>query len=132
MSQTTAGNQAMTDEKEQDTSEVSGPATVENSSPKERWSSIDNDKSDGHIFLLIFSLFLGVFVMALDQTIIGTAVPAITSEFNSLDDIAWYGSGYLLTITAFQPTFGKLYQFFRAKTVFMACVVVFEGPSRAT
>lgn len=65
--------------------------------------------------------------MALDSTIIGTAVPSITTEFGALDDIAWYGSGYLLTITAFQPLLGKLYQFFNVKLVFMTCIVVFEG-----
>lgn len=42
------------------------------------------------------SLFCGTFVMALDSTIIDTAVPSITTEFVALDDIAWYGSGYLL------------------------------------
>ncbi|KAI1815752.1 major facilitator superfamily domain-containing protein [Poronia punctata] len=84
------------------------------------------DTKGTQLFLLVFSLFLGVFVMALDQTIVGTAVPAITTQFNSLDDIAWYGSGYLLTITAFQPTFGKLYRIFNVKLVFMACVLVFE------
>ena len=77
--------------------------------------------------LLIASLFCGTFVMALDATIIGTAVPTITAEFKSLDDIAWYGSGYLLTITAFQPTFGKLYRFVNTKWVFMVCVVIFKG-----
>ncbi|RYP77943.1 hypothetical protein DL771_000802 [Monosporascus sp. 5C6A] len=76
--------------------------------------------------LLMASLFCGTFVMALDATIIGTAVPSITTEFNSLDDIAWYGSGYLLTITAFQPTFGKLYRFVNTKGVFMACIFTFE------
>ncbi|KAI1169477.1 MFS general substrate transporter [Nemania sp. FL0916] len=82
--------------------------------------------SDIQLYLLIAGLFCGTFIMALDATIIGTAVPSITTEFNSLDDIAWYGSGYLLTITAFQPTFGKLYGFVNTKAVYMACVVIFE------
>lgn len=77
--------------------------------------------------LLMASLFCGTFVMALDSTIIGTAVPSITTEFGALDDIAWYGSGYLLTITAFQPLFGKLYRYFNIKVVFMACILTFEG-----
>lgn len=87
----------------------------------------DRVNTNLQLFLLISCLFGGVFVMALDATIIGTAVPRITTEFNSLDDIAWYGSGYLVTITAFQPTFGKIYQFMNIKVVFMACVVTFEG-----
>ncbi|KAF3015970.1 hypothetical protein E8E14_012880, partial [Neopestalotiopsis sp. 37M] len=86
-----------------------------------------NEKDNkAQLFLLLSCLFCGVFVMALDATIIGTAVPSITTDFKSLDDIAWYGSGYLLTITAFQPTFGKIYQFMNIKAVFMACVMIFE------
>lgn len=77
--------------------------------------------------LLMASLFCGTFVMALDSTIIGTAVPSITTQFNSLDDIAWYGSGYLLTITAFQPLLGKVYRFVNVKVVFMTCITIFEG-----
>lgn len=65
--------------------------------------------------------------MALDSTIIGTAVPSITKQFGALDDIAWYGSGYLLAIAAFQPLFGKLYQFVNIKLVFMTCIMIFEG-----
>jgi hypothetical protein len=114
--------------------EVKGPENDEGKrivSPT-RSSSHDGAKttevtSNLQVCLLIASLFCGTFVMALDATIIGTAVPKITSEFNSLDDIAWYGSGYLLTITAFQPTFGKLYQFVNIKALFMACVLTFEG-----
>lgn len=94
----------------------------------------DNKETQGNetignlqLCLLVASLFCGTFVMALDATIIGTAVPSITTDFNSLDDIAWYGSGYLLTITAFQPSLGKLYRYVNVKLVFMACVVVFEG-----
>ncbi|KAJ4422061.1 hypothetical protein N0V82_003251 [Gnomoniopsis sp. IMI 355080] len=50
-----------------------------------------NRRTRLELCLLIASLFCGTFIMALDATIIGTAVPSITTEFNSLDDIAWYG-----------------------------------------
>ncbi|KAK9416944.1 putative Major facilitator superfamily (MFS) profile domain-containing protein [Seiridium unicorne] len=86
----------------------------------------DSVTSNLQVVLLLGGLFCGVFVMALDATIIGTVVPIISTEFNALDDIAWYGSGYLLTITALQPTFGKLYRIVNVKWAFMACVVVFE------
>lgn len=89
-------------------------------------SEASESTSNLQLSLLVASLFCGTFVMALDATIIGTAVPSITTDFNSLDDISWYGSGYLLTITAFQPTLGKVYRYFNVKLVFMACVLVFE------
>lgn len=43
--------------------------------------------------IIIASLCLSVFLMALDNTIIATAIPVITDKFNALDDVGWYGSG---------------------------------------
>lgn len=43
--------------------------------------------------LLCLALCLSVFLMALDTTIIATAIPKITDEFQSLTDVGWYGSG---------------------------------------
>ena len=47
-------------------------------------------------------------------------------RFQALNDVGWYGSAYLLTTTAFQPTFGKVYKMFKIKWVYMSCVFVFE------
>ncbi|KAN0074851.1 Major facilitator superfamily domain containing protein [Elaphomyces granulatus] len=80
-------------------------------------------------FIVIGSLFLGTFLPALDTTIIGTAIPSITTSFHTLDDIAWYGSGYLLTLTALQPSFGKLYKLLNVKAIYLTCVAIFEGGS---
>jgi hypothetical protein len=64
------------------------------------------------LVLILLALCCAVFLVALDQTIIATAIPKITDQFNSISDIGWYGSSYLLTATALQPTFGKLYRVF--------------------
>ena len=77
--------------------------------------------------IITLSLALGTFLIALDTLIIGTAVPSITTAFHSLEDIAWYGSSYLLTITALQPSFGKLYKFFGIKSIYLGCIATFEG-----
>jgi hypothetical protein len=60
--------------------------------------------------LIIVSLFITVFLVALDQTIIGTAIPKITDQFHSVQDVGWYGSAYFLTSTALQPTYGRIYK----------------------
>jgi hypothetical protein len=60
--------------------------------------------------IIIASLFLTVFLVALDQTIIGTAIPKITDQFHSIGDVGWYGSAYFLTSTALQPTYGRIYK----------------------
>ncbi|OAL38217.1 hypothetical protein AYO20_02669 [Fonsecaea nubica] len=75
---------------------------------------------------LIIALDLAVFLVALDQTIIATAIPKITDRFNSVTDIGWYGSAYFLTSTALQPSFGRIYKFFQIKWVFLSAISVFE------
>jgi len=47
--------------------------------------------------LCIFALCTAVFCVALDNTIIATAIPRITDDFHALQDVGWYGSAYLLT-----------------------------------
>ncbi|KAJ7618498.1 DHA14-like major facilitator [Roridomyces roridus] len=78
------------------------------------------------LFLMCLALCLAVFLVALDNTILATAIPKITDHFNSLDDVGWYGSSYLLTTAAFQLLFGRLYSFLSIKWVFIGAIVVFE------
>ncbi len=78
------------------------------------------------LWLIMFSLCCAIFLVALDQTIISTAIPKITDDFSSITDIGWYGSAYLLTATAFQPTYGKIYTIFSIKWVFLGAIGVFE------
>ncbi|KAJ9164826.1 MFS general substrate transporter [Coniochaeta hoffmannii] len=68
----------------------------------------------------------GVFMIALDNAIISTAIPKITSQFNSLNDVAWYGTAYLLTTMSLQPTFGKIYTLFNLKWTYTVALLVFE------
>ena len=79
--------------------------------------------------IIMFALCLSVFCMALDNTIIATAVPRITDDFHSLQDIGWYGSAYLLTTCAFQLFFGKLYSRFDIKSVYLSALFLFEAGS---
>lgn len=76
--------------------------------------------------IIIVSLCLSVFLMALDNTIIATAIPKITDHFKALDDVGWYGSAYLLTECALLLLFGKLYTFFSIKYVYLTAIFIFE------
>jgi len=78
------------------------------------------------LFLLALALCLSIFLVALDSTIIATAIPQITDDFNSLSQVGWYGSAYLLTTAAFQLVFGKLYSLFSIKWVFLVAIAIFE------
>lgn len=59
------------------------------------------------LLLISIALCLSVFLVALDNTIIATAIPKITDRFQSLNDVGWYASSYLLTTCALQLFFGK-------------------------
>ncbi|KAJ7499709.1 DHA14-like major facilitator, partial [Mycena latifolia] len=76
--------------------------------------------------LITLALCLSVFLVALDNTIIATAIPKITDQFQSLDDVGWYGSAYLLTTAAFQLLFGRFYSFLSMKWVYVGAISVFE------
>ncbi|QDS67491.1 hypothetical protein FKW77_001319 [Venturia effusa] len=76
--------------------------------------------------LISVALCLSVFCMALDNTIIATAIPRITDQFHALEDVGWYASAYLLTTCAFQLFFGKLYTFYSIKWVYLTALLIFE------
>ena len=65
--------------------------------------------------------------VALDNTIISTAIPTITTVFHSLNDVGWYGSAYLLTTTSLQPFFGKVYINCNPKYTYLLALALFEG-----
>lgn len=79
------------------------------------------------LILIVFCLTLGSLLVAVDTTIISVAIPRISADFKALNDVGWYGSAYLATLTAFQPTMGNVYKVFDPKTAYLASVVLFEG-----
>ncbi|KUL91678.1 hypothetical protein ZTR_01271 [Talaromyces verruculosus] len=78
------------------------------------------------VILIVLAIYLAAFLVALDQTIIGVAIPKITDQFKSVSDIGWYGSAYFLTSTALQPSYGRIYKLFSVKWSFLAAVTIFE------
>lgn len=80
----------------------------------------------GRLALTMFALFMGMFTANLDSTILATAIPYITNEFHSLDDIGWYGSATFLTFAAFQTTWGKAFKYFNLKWAYLVSLFIFE------
>lgn len=78
------------------------------------------------LFLLLFALMVNVVIVSLDQTIIAPAVAVISNEFNSLADIGWYTSAYLMTTTALQPMYARLYGIFPLKWTYLSTIAIFE------
>ncbi|KAE9369208.1 major facilitator superfamily protein [Stipitochalara longipes BDJ] len=91
------------------------------------------DEDDGKVYppakkvaVVMLALYLSLFLVSLDRTIIATAVPQITNVFHSIDDIGWYASAYMTTACAFQLLYGRIYTFYSPKWVFLTSVSIFE------
>uniref|UniRef100_A0A8H7K8Y8 Major facilitator superfamily (MFS) profile domain-containing protein n=1 Tax=Bionectria ochroleuca TaxID=29856 RepID=A0A8H7K8Y8_BIOOC len=79
-----------------------------------------------HLVLVTTALVLSVFLVALDQTIVGTAIPKITDEFKGLQYVSWYGTAYFMTSAGFQSSWGKVPIYFNLKYSFLVAMLVFE------
>ncbi|GAW00400.1 major facilitator superfamily transporter [Lentinula edodes] len=90
--------------------------SIEDNRAPQRWTLI----------ILVISLNVATFIAALDNTIVATAIPTITSEFHSIGDVGWYGSIYMLAMTPLQPILGSIYSMFNAKYVYISAIVIFE------
>lgn len=83
--------------------------------------------SSWRLAIVTFSLCLATFLLAIDVNMVAVAVPEISTVFHSLDDLAWYGSAYLLTLTAFQPVMGFFYKYFDVRVPYLISILIFEG-----
>ncbi|CAK7275127.1 hypothetical protein SEPCBS119000_006521 [Sporothrix epigloea] len=81
------------------------------------------------VLVVMAALYLAMFLVSLDRIIISTAIPRITDEFHSIDDIGWYGSAYVLASCSTQLLFGRFYAFYSNKIVFLVAIVLFEAGS---
>ncbi|KAK1985257.1 MFS transporter [Colletotrichum cereale] len=81
------------------------------------------------IAALTTGLCLVAFAAAVDNTILGTAIPRITAEFNSLEDTGLYRSASLVASTALQLPFGRAYAQFNVKWTYLISLAIFEAGS---
>ncbi len=77
------------------------------------------------IKVIVLGLMLTMFLGALDQTIVATALPTIGRYFNSLDDLSWVVTAYLLTSTASTPLYGKLSDIYGRRVVMLTAIAIF-------
>ncbi|PLB50987.1 MFS gliotoxin efflux transporter glia [Aspergillus steynii IBT 23096] len=78
------------------------------------------------LVLLAGASIMGVFLIALDQTIVGTAIPEITAEFDGLKDVSWYSAAYFMTFGGLEASWGKAFKYFDIKWTFIASLTIFE------
>jgi EmrB/QacA subfamily drug resistance transporter len=84
------------------------------------------DRLAGRALVPVFgALMLGMFLAALDQTIVSTALPTIVGELGGLEHLSWVVTSYLLASTASTPLYGKLGDMYGRKPVFLAAILIF-------
>ena len=70
-----------------------------------------------------------MFLAALDQTIVSTALPTIVGDLGGLEHLSWVVTSYLLASTASTPLYGKLGDMYGRKPVFLAAILIFLAGS---
>lgn len=75
--------------------------------------------------LILPGLLLGMLLAALDQTIVGTAMPRVIAELHGLEHYAWVFTAYMLTSTVTVPLYGKLSDIYGRRTFFLFGMIVF-------
>ncbi|MEX0428278.1 MDR family MFS transporter [Nocardioides sp. DS6] len=77
------------------------------------------------ILTILTGLLLGMFLGALDQTIVSTAIRTIADDLHGLDAQAWVTTAYLITSTIMTPIYGKLGDLWGRKKLFMFAISIF-------
>jgi EmrB/QacA subfamily drug resistance transporter len=93
-------------------------------------SAVQEDRLQGRALATVFvALMLGMFLAALDQTIVSTALPTIVGDLGGLNHLSWVVTSYLLASTVSTPLYGKLGDMIGRKPVFLAAIVIFLAGS---
>jgi EmrB/QacA subfamily drug resistance transporter len=79
----------------------------------------------GRLLVVLGALVLAVFMAALETSIIATALPTITGEFNAFESFAWVGTAYIVTSTIATPLLGKLSDLYGRRNVFQCTMGIF-------
>jgi EmrB/QacA subfamily drug resistance transporter len=81
------------------------------------------------ILVVFIALSLAVFLAALDQMIVSTALPTIVGDLHGVQHMSWVLTAYLLAFTIALPAYGKLGDLFGRKWLFVLAIVVFLAGS---
>lgn len=120
--------QAGADEKRKGDPSMAQAKTVATAPPPDPGRS----SRQGHPWLTLLAVSLGVMMVMLDGTVVSIANPVIGRELNaSLSDLQWVTSGYLLALAVFLITAGKLGDLFGHKRIFVIGIAGFALTSLA-
>jgi EmrB/QacA subfamily drug resistance transporter len=101
-------------------------ATIERTAPIETNQPVMNHRQ---IMFVMYGLMAGMFLSALDQTIVGTAIRTIGDDLHGLDQQAWVTTAYLIAATVTTPLYGKLSDLFGRRPLFIISITIFVAGS---
>ncbi|MEC3975664.1 MFS transporter [Amycolatopsis sp. H20-H5] len=81
--------------------------------------------SHRQIVTILIGLMSGMFLAALDQTIVGTSIVKIANDLNGFDLQAWITTAYLITSTIVTPIYGKLSDIYGRKPLYLTAITIF-------
>src|ERR1051325_10787385 len=96
-------------------------------------SQLDNGSADQpHVILspsrrrvVIAGVMMGMFLAALEATVVGTAMPTIIAKLGGLDHYSWVFSAYLLTSIVTVPVWGRLSDLYGRRPLYLAGIITF-------
>ncbi|MGB6023496.1 MAG: MDR family MFS transporter [Ornithinimicrobium sp.] len=74
---------------------------------------------------ILFGLMMGMFLAALDQTVVSTSIRTIADDLNGLNHQAWATTAYLITATISTPLYGKLSDIYGRRLFFSVAITIF-------
>lgn len=101
------------------------PVSASNVSAIENGQAQAEEDGNARMAKLIVPLGLGVFLAAMDQTIVASSYASIGNELKELQRTSWVATGYMLTLTSFQPLYGKLSDIYGRKACLLFAYAVF-------
>ena len=84
------------------------------------------------ILIILAGLMSGMFLAALDQTIVSTAIRTIADDLNGLSVQAWATTAYLITSTISTPLYGKLSDIYGRRPFFLLAISIFVDRARCS
>ncbi|AHI01984.1 MFS transporter [Kutzneria albida] len=104
---------------------------VREAAPTTKAEHVPGTLSHRQILTILSGLMLGMFLAALDQTIVSTAIRTIADQLHGLDQQAWATTAYLITSTIATPLYGKLSDIYGRKPFYLAAISIFVVGSLA-
>ncbi len=92
-------------------------------------ATIEGELTHRQVMVILSGLLLGIFLAAVDGTIVSTALPTIVGELGGFDQLTWVVTAYFVTSTAVTPLYGKVSDLLGRRVVYQFAIISFIAAS---